>query len=390
MHHPVLSLAEDELGCPLRTQGNLDLLEGPRRALLISRGERNPTPAAPWIRGVRDATKTLISEGETLVTGTDRVAWDLALLTCKDVFGRAIVALECADGLGVEKEILPENALLVWPKFDRYERIAKPQRLLRRDRLMALLANCAYAIRVRAGGNMRAAADSLHQRGCPVKPWLDSVDEAGAEAVQPEILRKEYKPGVFSDRSFAGYLTHFTREPAGAWPGESRADWLRWLGSGPRFEARDAFAAVRRILTERRIYSCGRLIPSGTPMVCFTAQEPRTMLGQRRWRKGLRRWSFSSYAVSFLADDLRHFDARPVRYAARQQIESSARDERCFMQVAESSGEAWQREAEWRVKGDLEFRHISNERIVALVSNAEEAAAIEHEFGIQALVMTQC
>lgn len=100
------------LGCTLRVAGDIGLLERPRRALLISRGDRAPTPADPQIRTTIQVSKRLVDAGETLVVGAHRVPWDLALWITKCNRGTAIVALEHPETAAH----FPDNALLVWPE----------------------------------------------------------------------------------------------------------------------------------------------------------------------------------------------------------------------------------------------------------------------------------
>ncbi|HLX64592.1 MAG TPA: hypothetical protein VKX17_25185 [Planctomycetota bacterium] len=387
MSHPVIFAAEEALNCRLDSLGNLALLDGPRRALLISRAERNPTPATPWIRDTIAATNALIAAGETLVAGTNRTAWDVALLTCKAKGGAAIVALEDQPRGIVDPQLVPGNALTVWPSDS--EALDKSGRLLRRDSLVALLADRAWTICVRESGNMSMAAELLRARGCPVENWIDraavKADDDASRKIDESTAPNEIKSAP--DFSFAGRLTHFTREPDRLWPGELPVERLRWLCSGPNFEPRDGFQALRRILSEKKLRACSKLIPSSQPMVCFTARDPIALLAENRWRKGLRRWTYSPYALSFLSEDLCTLGAASVRYVSREEMQATPVKARGFCQIKESSGIDWAREMEWRVSGDVDFSRIEPARIVALVARADEARRIEDEFGIRALAI---
>ena len=184
--------------------------------------------------------------------------------------------------------------------------------------------------------------------------------------------------------SFDDRLTHFTRAPDGAWPGETHGDYLKWLCSGESGERefpRDDFHALRRILSERKLRACGRLIAGKTPMVCFTAANPSELLKRKAWRKGLRRWTVSPYAISFPVKILNRRGAQPVRY-----IESAVSDydeQPCFTQPASSAGQNWEFEAEWRLRGDFDFSQIEAKDIVALVASNWEAEILAREFGIE-------
>ena len=377
-------MAEEALGCTLRVDGDIGLLERPRRALLVSRGVRSPTPADPCIRATLDATRKTIDANETPVVGTFRFPWDLALWTCKNAGGSAVIALE---EMGVPHGILPEKTLCVWPgqgvlPEKRTPALRKVERQRQRDRLAGLLATCAYSICVRSGGNMAMVRDELTARGCPVETWPE-----------PSLQFQEILPASIEisaaarSISFANRLTHFTRAPDVLWPRESYAAYLQWLASGPVFVPRDAFQALRRIVATKRIYPHGRLINSAVPMVCLTQRNPSELLAENHWRKGLLRWTYSHYGLSFMQDDLASLGARPVHYVPGEQISDFPLQERCFLQTESSAGIDWRNEAEWRIRGDFDFSHIDPARLVALVANEDEAQSIEREFRIRAIVM---
>lgn len=380
MLHRVLSTAEKTLGCALRVDGDIGLLERPRRALLISRGERNPTPGDARIQATLRATQHLLDANEVLVAGTDRHPWDLALWTCRQRAGSAVVAL--CDGAS-RPDFLPENVLCVWPESNA-QPADKTARLLLRDRLAGLLASSAYSLQIRPGGNMARIADELTDRGCNVEAW--TVETLERPEAQP--LDQSHEVAATAPIPPADCLTHFTREPDGLWPNERYADFLHWLSSGPTFTPRDAFHSLRRMASEKRIQGCGRLIGGGTPMVCLTQRDPASLLADNQWRKGLQRWMYSHYALSFDRAALVALGARPVRYGDAATLSALPSAERCFAQVASSAGIDWRNEAEWRVRGDLDFSSVRSEHVTAWVATPAEAAAIAREFQIRALVIS--
>ncbi len=374
----VLKQAETVLGCSLRTEGELGLLNAPRRALLVSRTKRNPAPTEGWVRGVIDAATHAILASETLVVGDGRVPWQLALWTCRQHGGSAIVvgAANCAPG-----EFRPKNALLVWPE-KQSPPIKKEARMVLRDRLVGLLATNAYSIQLRRGGNMECVGAEMKARGADVIEW----------PCNDKVVREPPAPDAWTIRgdlppiSFAGRLTHFTREPDGPWPGETDSDYFNWLwlSNSRHVVRRDAFQTLRRILSETKLRGCGRLIRNRTPMVCFTQREPSELLAENRWRKGLLRRAYSPYAISFLQADLSAFDARPVQYMPRECFKPYSADDMAFFQIESSAGVDWVSELEWRVRGDVDFSHIDPRRIAVLVAHDFEAAQLEREFGVQA------
>ncbi len=381
MSHPVLDSASTALDVALETRGDLSLLDRPRRCLLISRAEKSPQPDTPWVRATVEAVHELLLRNEILVTGTERTAYDAALWSCAERGGSAVVALERAPE--TLPDIAPAKTLFVWPRETPKDSSAAQ---ILRDRLMSELSDRAFAIHVRKTGNMATLAERMTQRGAPIEPFTAKASPAPAESnsKQPPPTSTRF---AVPDEADWKFLTHYTREPAGAWPGETHGDYLRWLCSGSPFAPRDAFASLCRILKEKRIRACGRLMPGGAPMVCFTQLHPRQTVPLRRWRSGLLRWSFTQYGLALRKEVLLQHAARAVVYSDRKAIESSPSSEQCFMQVKSSGQHDWSTEEEWRIAGDLVFAEIPQESMLALVSNVLEAEIVRSNFGVDAAVI---
>ena len=122
-------------------------------------------------------------------------------------------------------------------------------------------------------------------------------------------------------------------------------------------------------------------------MICLTQRDPSEIVTRKLWRKGLSRWTFSNYALSFAREDLEAIGARPVDYVSREVMQKAPPDLRGFMQIESSAGIDWRDEQEWRIQGHLDFSRLNPQRLIAIVSNSAEARSIEHEFGVPSLVI---
>lgn len=370
------------MGAQVECCGDLELLNQPRRALLISRGERAPSPATPWLAAAVAAVKQLVPRGEALVTGAGRTAFDAALWTCAQVDGSAIVALKHSPDPETEwHTFLPARHLLVWPR-----RHTGSSARRTRDLLMGWLADRAYSLYVRQAGHMEKLAGILAQRHCAVEGWpLPSVEPRPPNGL---LNSRRALSGIRIHSHIAWhYLTHFTREPDGAWLGEPRAEYLRWLCSGSPYVPRDAFGALCHILQEKRLRACGRLMPDAVPMVCFTGATPHAILKLRRWRPGLLRWSFTPYGLAVSKDALARHGARPVTYESSAAFDLAAEEERPYMQRRHSGGEDWSEEDEWRIAGDVDLSVFDPADMLALVAAPDEARTIEETFGLRTEIL---
>jgi hypothetical protein len=362
-------------------EGDRTLLDGPRRALLVSRVPRRPRPATPWVRAVVKAVKRSVEAGETLITGLGRDPFDLALHECRVAGGAAVVALDAPPDAQVRAllhELAPERMLLVWPRAAR-EYTTREEQLWPRDRLVGVLADRAWAVEVRAGGHMEEVAAALRARGC-------AVEEAASEGTVEEAVEPgEIVSGAAGRFGGWDYLTHYTREPDGAWPDETRAQFLEWLARGPQDARRDVTDALRRILTMGVVLASGRLMPGQARMVSLTERAPDETQELQRWRKGLRRWDFRPYGVAVRREVLEKLGARPVDYLTEAALKRLAPRDRIFAQRHEPPKTDWAAEAEWRLPVSLRLGELNREDVRLLLPNAALAEAFARESGYQAL-----
>ena len=384
MPHPILRAAEAATGIQLAHSGELGLLDRPRRMLLVSRGERNPQPDTPWLINVIDAARRAAEAGEVLVSALGRIPYEASVWTAARQGGAAVLVLEASlNAADPRLSILPDpdRRLLIWPASPLNARDA-PQR---RDALIAALCDRAYAIRIRNGGNMARIAASLAARGVPVEKYGNEVKEQ-----RPNVRRAQASPETLHDVQIPAdwdYLTHFTREPDGPFPGETRSDYLSWLCSGPAAERRDAFAALRRILKQRRVAGCGRLISGGAPMVCLTALHPMLAKSLRCWRKGLLRWSFTPYGLAIRRGAAQKLGAKPVRYVSQSGLRAANPDEQCYMQRDCAGEHDWSAESEWRIAAALDFAAVDANDLLVCVATPTEEAEITRTFQLRGLVL---
>ncbi|MCZ7644825.1 MAG: hypothetical protein M5U26_06010 [Planctomycetota bacterium] len=358
--------------------GDRALLDAPGRALLISRTPRRPAPGTPWVRAIRDAVAASAAAGEALVTGLGRDPFDLALAACREAGGAAVVVLqdtfERDPFVNEARAWLPERHLLVAPERPD-ETLFRAERLAARDRRIGALARRASVLHIREGGNMERAAADLAARGVSLDLsfQLPNLDAPTHRA-----------PGLgVRFRAFENWnaLTHYTREPDGAWPDEPRAAYLGWLLDGRPDETRTGLDALRRILAMRRILGSGRLMSARTPLVSFTARAPHDLPELLRWRKGLRRWTFRPYGIAIRREALADLGARAVRYLHDAGLKALAPEDRLFAQKHAPPETDWTGEAEWRLRGDLDLAALPSGSWRALVPTRAEAAALESASG---------
>lgn len=374
-----LRATERRLGVSLQTRGELRLLSRPkRRCFLLSRGERVPHPNAGWFPALLEGVLRSLQAGETLVVGLDRIPWETALrLYVKRGGPAAVVVLDRPLDAPLVRErgaFLPPSVLLISAEATAPRTAAQRRAaLLRRDLLLAELADRAWRLRVRRDGHTARAEEILRQRGARIEElcFPDGRTAAKRSAAAEKIVWEDFRPYPPAEKN--NWLLHYTRAPNGPWPGEPRPEYIDWLigALAPRTD----LDTLVRILAERRLRASGRLVRGRVPVVSFTAAEPRELAGVVSWRRGLGRWNFRPYGVAVRRDILRErCEARPVRYLSPEKMDALPPAEQVFAQPRE-----WAAEKEWRVRGDVRLSELPAEAWRPVVFKAEDLELLPAE-----------
>jgi hypothetical protein len=121
-------------------------------------------------------------------------------------------------------------------------------------------------------------------------------------------------------------------------------------------------------------------------MVSFSARSPVELFAQRRWRRGLMRWSFTPYALVVEKQCLLE-RARAVRYVEASELSAAPGEERCLLQKKSSGGMDWSIEEEWRAAGDVDLSTLNSRQMFALVASEAEARQIQARFNLDAIAL---
>lgn len=371
-HEGVLLLsAQRHFGVTLSIHGNPDLLRLTRRMLLVSRQNNTPQPDSPWLRALLGAARDAARTGSVLVCGCERLGYDLPRWVFENESGAGLVLIKHRS-----ESYSPTKTPALVVEFETHDAQEIP---VLRDKLVAHFSNAASVIAIRENGNMAELAAAFAARGVE----LDHRFETRTPA--PEPHRWPARGITPYPASPWEYVTHFTREPLGAWPGETYTEYVKWLCTASKDERRDDAAALRRILLQRRIVGSGRFIRGGAPMVCWTALPPQGVASLRGWRKGLRRWNFTPYGIAIHRRAFQTLNARPVRYCSESELDHASQEDATYMQLANSGGYDWSREQEWRSAGDADLSAIAPADMLILTHTRDEADRFSDAFHIPAL-----
>jgi hypothetical protein len=174
------------------------------------------------------------------------------------------------------------------------------------------------------------------------------------------------------------WLTHCTRQPGGAWPGEADTDFVDEVLLSESTD-RSPLATLLRIISHEKLIASGTGIRGEHPVVCFSARPLEKLLQDRKWQRHRTRWDFEPFGICIRQEVLERSGAKPVAYGDDEIWEQLADENRPWFQKQSSQvGNKtidWSVEQEWRVCGDLDLSRIEPDDAFVFVPT--EAAAIE-------------
>lgn len=313
-----------------------------RVAILISRQARGLTARTWWLRAVWEAAGWMGERGIALVTAEHVLPQRFAAWAMRERGG----AVERVDAAGMARAEV--------------------------DRAVCDRADLLVAIAVRGGGGMEATAlDAIARKKLLVVhgPLDDRglagnrrLIAAGAErldlAIEIPVPRPVALP-LEPTPSPDGFLWHCTRSRSGPWPGQSEDDYFRSLIRNDPGSSHTADDALDRILAERKIRACGKMIRGRCPVVCFSAARPESLLEARRYKPALLRWDFEPAAIGIRREVAEARGVRPVRYLSPEAFADLAPEERPFFQKHAPPEVDYSHEEEWRCEGDFPLDGIA-------------------------------
>lgn len=347
----------------------LELAESDRLVLTAA-----GTPADPWLRTAVKSLGIQLAELRLPRAGMDVEAWLREVLSARPAAAPSFVSV-C--------DISPPipEASLSCPATSCSGNAASDDR---RDALLLALAEEARVLFVRDRGRIADLLDRVASRSDRalsgvlldtrkelISPTRDVVWRShgavrceSGETTTPIRLRQLWRPSDHSKatgggreegesavrRSGAGagairswaevraemeaFLSHWTRECPGPWPGQTEEAYLLEMMIDPNARRRSALDSLLRIVREQRLRASRRLVRGDTPVVSLTARPLDAFASLRRFQRHLGRWDFNPFGISLQREWLRLQGARPVQYGDQRVWERLAEEQRPFFQCS--------------------------------------------------------
>lgn len=175
------------------------------------------------------------------------------------------------------------------------------------------------------------------------------------------------------------YFVHWTRRRDGPWPEQTETDFLDDLLLSRDSISHSAFAALSRIVRQRRMIASSAGIRGGSAVVSFSAKPLHELTQQRTFRAHRGRWDCEAYGLCVRREWLQARGARPVIYGDDELWSSLPESEQALFQLKTTRprrGEKsidWSQETEWRVPQDVDFSEADRADVALFVPSEAEA-----------------
>ncbi len=275
------------------------------------------------------------------------------------------------------------------------------------DRVLIAAADQVFALQVRPNGNLhRLLRTRLSDATWPTASvWLALGDALVPSEVAVELqslgavgwwLFVEPVSNVLASPQAAGtldtcstmadmpwpdgdYFVHWTRRQDGPWPDQSEADFIDDLLLRKETTSHSAFAALSRIVQQRRLIASATGIRGETAVVSFSANPLHELTKQRTFRTHRGRWDCEAYGLCLRREWLQARGAKPVIYGDDDQWASLPTSDRAFFQLKTTRSRRgaklidWSQESEWRVPNELDLSEAGREDVLLFVQTEDEA-----------------
>lgn len=399
---------------------------GRRVGLVSSRLGRDLESRARWFAALRTACMHLEHRHDLVVTARS-ISTQKFVRRGGELFGLRVLELEVADRSAEDPSRWGRKLLQADPELDdrslrlhlspaveSLDEEAAWARTPLADRAVVAFSDRLLVLHARDRGNVQHLVSCrLSSNGFPAgslflalgddlvppslaRPWMDAgavgwylqnVEEGDATIAPVPWYRADFLPSPSAPiRRLTGMpepdgLTHWTRRRQGPWPDQGPADYLDDLILDRRGADHSAFAALWRIVQQRRLVATSDLIRGAAPVVCFTQVPLSEWAEHRSFRPHLSRWDFEPFGIRIARPWLAARGAEAVRYGDQDLWNALPEHQRPFFQQRFTRSDQghpidWSFEREWRHPGDVLLDELPADAAQLFVPSLADARRI--------------
>jgi len=363
-----------------------------RVAILNSRQALRPTGSDSWALATLQAVNTLNTESDyTFLSSLGEASYELALSAISETDAAVEIILTHSQmkrfaesetelrGFLAKEFCLPAKRVSIVIAGDNREDTEHAPHI--RDEALLKHADIVAPVSIRPGGfwERQLSTVSVTTATTIDNRFRVTYQKKHHKIKQSYVARK---PDMTTARRLRGYVIHWTRATNHPWPGERRCDYYHAICAATDTYPRSALATLERILTEKRIRGSGRHMPQGEAMVGLTSATLEESIALMKYRARYREMTIEPYAVSLPLAVARQVGVRQVRYVAKDALATLTKDGQLFAHAVGGAGTDWQREKEWRMRGDLDLAPVWSELLV-LTKTRSQARTITAKYGLE-------
>lgn len=415
-----------------------------RVGIVSSRLKRDPASQAPVLRALRLSMTAIDTRSEHVVASAGTSLYDY-VQECATTFGVPVLRVSTSPDQGSSKlwldELIqsqdssPEFGLILSPNVSQSggdlsrnvdSVLGKLERLPIRDRVLALISDRVFVLKLRRNGNWwkllchgmqsgiwdAGAVRAVIGQGLCSEDVASELQDCGAVSwylVADDRLTRNRDQQSNGDQSnsdirisaaqserkaaeqtllvelaaaepASGWLLHWTRAPRGPWAGESHDDHLSSSVLDEAHVVRTAFATLQRIVDEGVVRATSGNTRTTVDVVCLADVPLVTLLAKRVFRTHRGRWDFEHYGIGIRKQRVWSLGCRPVIYGDESVWQSLPDGERPWFQPQKSqTGRTpidWTVENEWRLTSALELNDLPAEDIFLFCRTENEAEVL--------------
>lgn len=351
-------------------------------AILLSRQPLRPSNQTSWVKKCTETFTWLKNRNVSVLSSVGMQTWEMVLFLASFYTISQKIVVPATDEISVKNisDFLLDQFNLN-PELVEFIPIFGDSKTFKLKRDLFILKNAKILIPVSVRKN--GTFDSFLQN-----TQSTVINNFQTEYVKKELQPKKYtflentlceNPLLFTDK----YLFHWTRSCNTCWPHEKLYDYYLSVLNSENFP-NDAFNTLLNIFRTKHIFASSRHMPQKTECVSFTAKPPFEFLNLMNWRARYSEMAFEPYGIGIKKSYAESAGIKEVVYC--EKIPKCEPDKKWLYQTRGKISN-WQKEIEFRYKGDFSLEDIPPEYLVSVCRYSHEAALVEKKYGIRTIYL---
>jgi len=356
-------------------------------AILLSRQSLRPTRDTTWVLQSIKAVNWVESQSFKMISSVGMQTWEMttSLASLQPVPLNLILPSVDSDQFIQECEDLiyqfklkssRVNFETCSPNRGSEDKLRSLEHL--RDQTIIDKADILIPVSIRPGGSLEKRLAEAVNAG----KLIDRRFQIKYEKKQSG-LKLDYSkmPTNQSLKTLPQNIIHWTRGISKTWLNERKIDYYKSILQSDRW-LRSGFGTLSRIIESKMILASSRNMPGDIATVSYSSLSPLDVIPLMRWRARFGAMSFEPYGIGIDYSQAMKIGIRQVKYYDKSDHRDVLDNDDWLTQ---SIGKItnWQKEQEYRYRGDFHFESIPKDAITLFCASYKEAEKLQTRFGFR-------